>query len=433
MLSKLLDRWTDADYKEILSKGFSFLLFRVGGLFAGYLFTFIVARNFGASVNGLVAIGFSLFLFVSIFGCFGIDINIVKYYSRKLNIEKNIGVFYKVLTIAIVVSTILAFILYSNKEYVSETLFKKPQLMPYIKWISFAIPFWVITLICAGYLRAKKFNNWFAFLNNPGRFLFTLVVLITLLNSTNNPTSILEAHFYGVLLLAILSLFVVIKSLGRITFRAVDNSLEFLKDSFPMMLSSTALVLLGWLDTFILGIYEPDDVVGIYNVSIKIAMLTIFSLQAINSILAPKLASYYAENNMEGVEKLIDFSTKLNLILTLLTVIGIVVFHKTLLGLFGTEFVQGTPVLIIICCGQLLSSLSGSVGVIMQMTGNQKDYQNIILIALAVNLILNFALIPSFGDIGAAVSTVISLAVWKIIGVVYLKRKLKLTTYFTYR
>jgi len=75
--------------------------------------------------------------------------------------------------------------------------------------------------------------------------------------------------------------------------------------------------------------------------------------------------------------------------------------------------------------------MSGSVGVIMQMTGHQKVYQNIVLIALILNIVLNFTLIPLYGILGAAIATVVSISSWNIIGAVYLKQKLNIRSYYS--
>lgn len=433
MLKKVKGIMADIDKKEILNKGFSFLIFRFGGLFAGYLFTFLIARKYGASVNGLVALGFTLFLFVGIFGRLGVDINMVKFFSNKSNLEKHSGLFYKVLLKSFIFSSTLAFILYMGKDFLVYNLFKKPDLEPYVKWVVMTIPFWNITMICAGLLRAKQENNWFAFLNNPGRFILALFFFFPLIIVDDTPLNAIRAHFFGVFCLSVVAVVVAVKSLGRLSTKTDYNSWGFVKEAFPMMLSSAILIFLGWLDTFFLGIFESEDQVGIYNVSLKIAVLTSLSLQAINSILAPKLAKYFHDGNILLFKKLIRFSTHLNFYITVLMVSFILIFHKWILGMFGDEFIKGSGILIILCIGQVVNSISGSVGVILQMTGYQKVYQNIVLLALFLNLVLNFILVPVYGAEGAAVATVISISSWNILGSIYLQRTMKIKSYYSFK
>ncbi|MBC2838233.1 flippase [Robiginitalea sp. SC105] len=420
----------DSDFREILTKGFGFVLFKAGGMLLAALFTLLVARFYGASVNGLVSLGFTLLLFISVIGRLGIDINLVKFYSEEENLRKHPGLFFRVLAKGILISVVLAIILYFFRDLVAIDLFSKPQFRPYIAWTALSIPLWVITLICSGFLRARKQTNWFAFLNTPGRFLFTLFALLVGKLLTEDPLLAIQAHFVGLVILAILALAESIRQIKRVSFRPTISSWIFLKQAFPMMLSGAIIVFLGWMDIFVLGIFATDDVVGVYNVVLKIATLTSFSLQAINAILMPKVAANYHNGNHRQVERLIQFSTTLNFFLTLLSVAIIILLKDWLLGLFGPEFLTGGFILIILCLGQLANSISGSVGVILQMTGYQKMYQNIVFVALVINILLNVALTPLYGAQGAAIATVISISYWNISGAIIIKRKLNIESFF---
>ncbi len=430
MTNKVKDILSDVDSKEILLKGFSFLSIRAIGLFMGYFFTFLVAKYYGAATLGLISLCFSIFLFAGIMGRLGLDINLVRYYSTEANLNDT-GLFYRVLLKSFLGSSIIALIVFLLKDYIIYDIFRKPQLEPYFIWAVLAVPMWSGTLVCAGLLRARKKNKWFAFLNNPGRFTFTVLFFLILWAFADSPINAIKAHFFGISTLFALSFYLSARSLQKISLWTTQNSWAFLKEALPMMLSSTILVLLGWLDTFVLGIYESVDQIGIYNVALKVATLTSFTLQAINSILAPKLASSHNEGNKKQFHKLIHFTTRLNFFSTLLIVSAIIIFREWILGIFGTEFISGVTILIILCIGQLINSMSGSVGVIMQMTGHQKVYQNIVLIALILNIVLNFTLIPLYGIFGAAIATVVSISSWNLIGAIYLKQKLNIRSYYS--
>ena len=433
MKKKLKNVFINEDYKEILNKGFSFLILRIGGLFLGYIFTLLIAREYGASVLGLISLSFTLIMCLSIFGRLGIDVNLIPFFSIESN-KNDSGLFFKVLLKAFIFSSLLAFILYCFKEPIAIKVFKKPQLEPYFFWSAITIPFWTITLVCAGLFRALKKTTYFAFFNNPGRFSLTLLVFILLFYCfTPDGLTAIKAHFYGIFVLATVSVYFASKQFETIKVFPVSNSWLFLRDAFPMMLSGVVIVFLGWIDTFFLGIYETDSTIGIYNVALKIAMLTSFSLQAINSILAPKIAKHHKQSNERELKKIIKFATNINFIITLIVVLLIFLFHEFLLGLFGQEFLAGAVILLILCVGQLINSLSGSVGLIFQMTGHQKIHQNIVLVALGINIILNSILTPKYGAVGAAIATVISMTFWNVYGAIYLKRKMNIVSYFNFK
>ena len=117
----------DEDFKEILSKGFSFLLVRFGGLIIGFIFTYLIATKYGASVNGLVALSFSLLLCISILGRIGIEVNLIRYYSLSEN-NNDKGLFYRVFLLALFLSSIFALFLYIFQDFFCYYLFDKPQL-----------------------------------------------------------------------------------------------------------------------------------------------------------------------------------------------------------------------------------------------------------------------------------------------------------------
>ena len=426
-LKKTLD---NTNYQEILSKGLSFMLLRLLGAFIGYSFILYITNTYGSDVYGLVAICFSMFMIISVFGRLGLDTNIVRFFSSEKNDDETM-LFFRSIFKSIIVSSLFALLIYYFREQLVLKIYQnpKPKLVLYLPWVLAAIPLWNIAMICASYLRAKKMTRLFAFLENPSRFLFSFIFLIAFFLISDNPKIIVKAHFFGVLITALISVIFVLRKIKKLSFHSTVNSWKFTKQALPMLFSSAMLILLGLVDTQIMGVFESGSDIGIYNVSLKIAALTGLSLQAVNSILAPKIAKSYVENNNEYIE-VIKFSTKLIFLMSTCIVTVIFLCRKFLLGLFGEIFIEGETILIIFCVGQIINSLSGSVGVILQMIGKQKVYQNFVLVALVINVVLTFILTPSYGGVGAAVSTVISMAFWNVGSAIYLKQKMNITSYY---
>ena len=102
------------------------------------------------------------------------------------------------------------------------------------------------------------------------------------------------------------------------------------------------------------------------------------------------------------------------------------------MSFLGDEFISAKYVLMILLLAKLIDSISGSVGVILQMTGCQKIFQNIVFVALIVNIILNMFLIPKFGIEGAAISSACSIILWNISAVIYVYRKFGVWSFFTF-
>lgn len=425
----IVELFKNQDNREILTKGFSFLVLRLFGAVVGYIFTIYVSNKYGADVYGLLALCFSIFLIVSVFGLLGLDTNLVRFFSQDKN-DSEAGIFYKSIIITFIASSFFAWVVYIFENPIVLEFYQdpKPELLDYLPWILGCIPFWNVAMICSSLLRAKRQSMAYSFINYPSRFLFSILILYLFSSISDDPIFIVKAHFWAVVATTVFGLMLAVRKLN-ISLKTKIKSVSFIKDSFPMLLSSSILILLSMVDTQIMGVYESKANVGIYTVAVKIAALSTFTLQAINSILAPKIAKSHAEGS-QSFGKLIKFSTNLNFIITILIALAIIVFHKTILELFGEEFKSGGIILIILCVGQIVNSFSGSVGIILQMIGKQKVQQNFVIMALLINIVLTFILTPRYGGLGAATATIISIAFWNIGCSIYIKKKLGIKTYF---
>ena len=71
----------------------------------------------------------------------------------------------------------------------------------------------------------------------------------------------------------------------------------------------------------------------------------------------------------------------------------------------------------------MFSAICGSVGTLLQMSGNQKYFQNVLIAAAILNVALNYFLIPEFQLLGAALASLISNVFWNVLMVIYIKKK----------
>jgi O-antigen/teichoic acid export membrane protein len=79
------------------------------------------------------------------------------------------------------------------------------------------------------------------------------------------------------------------------------------------------------------------------------------------------------------------------------------------LNLFGENYLSGRSALFILCVGQLVNAATGSVGVLLNMTGHERAMVISVGMSAGLNICLNIFLIPRWGIDGAAVATIISL------------------------
>lgn len=435
MINKNLNRVVkDSNNKEVFSKSIVFFVFKTGGFFLGYLFTVLITRNFGELTYGLITLAFTIFMVFSVISKLGFDINLTRLTSSGNYSSRQIKELYlKASSIAFLAASTISALFVFNQEYISKTFFNKPQFSDYLFWAALALPFWTIVFINAGLFRGLKKNTLFSFFNSFGRFGIAslLLLLYTLIVKKQNSIDIVIIHFIAVTTLAIISTALVFLLLSKESENDEPANFKlFFLDSLPIFISSAVFILLGWLDRIFLGIFESENSLALFDVSAKIALIIGFSLEALNSILAPKVSELYYRQKTIELKRTIQFTAKINSIISLLVFILILLFAETILSIFGDAFKEGKTILIILSIGQLFNCLSGSVGVILQMTGNQKTYRLIMLYALLLNLILNLILIKPYGVIGVAIATASSMIIWNLIGVYLIFKKLSIYPFY---
>ena len=77
----------------------------------------------------------------------------------------------------------------------------------------------------------------------------------------------------------------------------------------------------------------------------------------------------------------------------------------------------------ILAVGNFINSITGSVGILLQMTGHQKPYNIIILYAAATSIVLNIILVPRIGITGAAIASATAKIVQNLASSIYVYKK----------
>jgi O-antigen/teichoic acid export membrane protein len=190
-----------------------------------------------------------------------------------------------------------------------------------------------------------------------------------------------------------------------------------------LLLGQSMMLIMGKIDILMLGAIIDQESVGIYNAALKLSMLAYVGLMAINSIAAPKFAELNESGNFEALQSLVQKSTKTIFWITLPVVLIFAFLPSQILSIFGEEFQIAAYSLIILSVGKMFSAICGSVGTLLQMSGNQKYFQNVLIAAAILNVALNYFLIPDFQLLGAALASLISNVFWNVLMVIYIKKK----------
>jgi len=85
-------------------------------------------------------------------------------------------------------------------------------------------------------------------------------------------------------------------------------------------------------------------------------------------------------------------------------VVMIILFNQQILQIFGEDFLEAGPVLIILSLGQLFNAATGPMGSVFIMSGYTGLFLLNTILIFGFNILMDIVLIPRLGIVGAGIS-----------------------------
>lgn len=427
---KYINLVSDTRFSEILIGSAWALSARVVATAFGLVFSVIVARVYGAEVVGIVAVVNSFLMLATIFTVLGTPTSILRLlpeHMAKYSVTSAFKVYRKTQYMVIGVSLATGTLFFLSANLIANKVFSKPHLSFYFALASVFIVFRSLMLLNTEAVRGLRMIRMFALMQVIPQT-FNLIFLLSvgfLWPAKNVPV---YAVLGGFAMTGILG-WVIVEYAFKKMRRPDDLSQpmymrQILGISLPMLMATSMDIIISRFGIVLLGIFRSEAEVGYFDIAVKLAGLTTFILGAVNSLAAPKFSQLFHSGNISELFYIAKKSSKLIFWTTFPILIVLVVFGKPILSVFfGHEFGIAYLSLVFMALGKCVSSISGSTGIFMNMTGNQGVFKNIMLFAALISIIGNLLFIPRFGINGAAVVAMISLSFWNIATLVYIKIK----------
>jgi O-antigen/teichoic acid export membrane protein len=191
-----------------------------------------------------------------------------------------------------------------------------------------------------------------------------------------------------------------------------------MKESLPIGMISLSGMLYTYLDSIILSLLQPMEVVGWYSAAYRLMLVLLFIPTAVNVAVFPVMSKYFL-SAPDALKLLYERYFKLMIIIGIPIGFGtIVLANKFILLIFGPAYTNSTIALQILVWTMVFTFAGASFVQLFMATNRQLFITKISLICVVINLILNLTLIPKFSYVGASFATVIT----EIILVSYLIR-----------
>ena len=182
---------------------------------------------------------------------------------------------------------------------------------------------------------------------------------------------------------------------------------KLVRFGLPLVPAGYAQWALNWLDRIFLVAYSTLAQIGIYSLAYTLGYLVIqVAISPIFYMFPNTAAEYWNHGDRPPIQKLFEQSAGLIVLIVMPTIVGSAVLGAALLSVMATnDFVSGAAVIPIVMAGYTFSMLSSYYEVMLGLVRRQYLSTVGALIAFAVNLGLNFLLIPPYGITGAAIAT----------------------------
>ncbi len=428
---KIFELFSSKQIKVAAIGGLSIKFF--SAIFA-FLSSVLLARILGTEHFGFYVLAFTTAVLMSVPVSLGFPLLITRYIS-KYEMSGNKGAM-KGLLIRTNQTVLLTSVLILSLTYLSYLFWwrKIDPILVETLWYGFLL----VPLIALGSLRAAALRGlrYIVLGQLPDTLLrnFLLCTGLGYYFLTETPLLPKEAmliHVFAAAITYVIGYFFLYKKL-LISIKSVNpifHDKEWFKQSIPFSINSGVQVVKSKLVTYVLAVFGSIEAVAIFDVAIRGSTLVAFTLDGLNTAIAPYISNAFEKKQMENLQRIVTKSSRIIFLFAVPVVLIFVLGGELLLEfLYGTAYKIAYVPLVIVCLGQLINAAAGSVGLVMNMTGRQAYYTKVTFFVTLLSIILSIPFVIYYDVIGAAIVYSLLLILQNIILVKYVKTKLKVNT-----
>lgn len=183
----------------------------------------------------------------------------------------------------------------------------------------------------------------------------------------------------------------------------------------PLTATTATTIVSNNTDILMLGILQPPEEAGVYRIAAQIAVIAAILSQILRALAAPQIAAAHARGDLAHMRRLMVQTGWATTGAALGFIAAFALFGEWALVLvFGPEYAGSYWPCLVLALGTALGASCGLVSIALQMTRNGGVVAKAAIAAAIANVLLNLALVPQFGALGAAIGTSVSLFVMQV-------------------
>ncbi len=417
----------DSHFIELLRGAVGGLIARIAAALGVFTFGVMLARLLGAADSGLFYLALAVVTVAAVLSRAGLDGTVVRFVAAHLaHAEREAAgmIYLRAVAFVLAAAILISAALYGGAQSLALTVFDKPELAASLHGMVFVLVPLALCMLHGQFLQAEK-HVGAAVLVQTG-LLPLLMTGVFLLVSGWNLAAAIQAYAAGAWVTLLVS---VLWQRSCSSYRPV---LQGNYDFAPLLRSARSLaasdlinkIIQPWAPVIFLGMWSTASSIGLFAAANRLAALVVFATVPVNRMLAPKMAALWAKDQRAGFFRLAQQATLLMLAVSVPVAVALFAAPELLLGLFGSEFTGAGLLLWILAGGQLFNALTGPVRSMLIMTGHEHDHRLSSAAGGIVILVLCFALIPPWQDVGAAIAATAGLVVNNLVAALLVWRRL---------
>ena len=145
--------------------------------------------------------------------------------------------------------------------------------------------------------------------------------------------------------------------------------------------------------------------------------------QGYDPLIIPIVGGMKPEQRRKKLPEAFSYAVNMVTSIQILVAVGILFFPKEILSIAGKDYAVKPEALAILLVGNLINGMLAMNGVVISGLGYSRAFLGFNILALLLNIAFNFAFIPTFGLVGAAMATALAYLL-QCIGMVYYQQRL---------
>lgn len=372
----------------------------------------IISRLFLPVEYGNYALAISLCYLLYAVACSGLGSGAVRFYpeyEERSELDRyfmalNFDILLTVGGVSILSLLVLSFI----KGFISQTLSE----LLYISILVFIAQ--AIFIIYLEILTAREKSGTYSVFNLVARYGALGLGLFLVLYFGSGIDGLLWGEFLCMSVAVPILIYVVSKG-NAIRWKSFSfkDSKHMLSYAWPLGLGNMAMWGLNLSDRWIIGIYRPGSEIGLYSMAYQISDRSINIVVAVFLLgLYPLIFNRWQSHGRKSAEEVLRTGSRVFLIFCLPACIGLTILAKPIVRILTTEvYFEGYRIVGYVAFSAFFWGLSqiASTGLLLGKRTRVISLNQ--FVATAVNLGLNFLLVPKFGFVAAGITTLLGFAI----------------------